>query len=76
MSGAHAALYTSALTYSRLPASEITAPPKDWPTSTVGPSCASSIENQSGGGHIAVQGAGGVLDNGDGVAVGGQKVRP
>src|SRR5260370_42549085 len=41
LSGANAATYTSALTLSLLPASVMTDPAHEWPTSTTGPVCRS-----------------------------------
>src|SRR5262245_59347482 len=41
LSGAKAAMYTSAATLGSLPASVITAPPYEWPTRITGPFCAS-----------------------------------
>src|SRR6059036_1854138 len=40
LSGAKAVMYTNAATFGWVPASVITAPPYEWPTRMVGPSCA------------------------------------
>src|SRR6266404_2438494 len=40
LSGAKAVIYTRAATFGSVPASVITAPPYEWPTSVTGPSCA------------------------------------
>src|SRR4029077_3772852 len=43
LSGAKAAMYTRAETFGWFPASVITAPPYEWPTRIVGPSCVARI---------------------------------